>query len=146
MTRLGRGLLAAFSAALFATGPAWAQATGMEAALASMLARHPTLAAKQSQVQARQFAIEAVGAQRYPSLQALAQQSADQGGQALVTAVTLRLRQPIWAFGRIDSAMANAEADLRVERLDLLRLQRQLIDTTASAYAKAWSAQQRLQV
>jgi len=114
--------------------------TGVAGALRATLRNHPAVAGQQAQVDARRFAADGVRSQRYPTLSALAQQYA-QGDRSSVTGedlsqpAILRLRQPIWSFGRIkyDIAVANAEVDM--EQADLLRLRRQLLEATATAYA-----------
>lgn len=120
---------------------AQAQPSGFKAALQATLSQHPALAGKRAEVQAKGYTVEAAKAQRYPSLSA-AVASNDNNTQP----VTLRARQPLWAFGRIDSHIAYAEVDQRAEEADLLRIKRQLIDQTASTYAKVRGARARLVV
>lgn len=141
--RRAAGLLA-----LLAAAAAQAQApvqAGFEAALQTALRLHPVMAGKQAQVEARQFAGDAVRSQRYPALSALAQRSSgtQQGGSL---PVTLRARQPLWAFGRIDNQVAHAEAEAEVERADLQRVRRTLLENTALAYAAVLASQRRLQL
>lgn len=133
---------------LLALGSACAQpAAGIEAALRSALSLHPVVGGKQAQVDAKGHAGEAARSQRYPSLSAQAQRysSAPQGG-GTSNPVTLRARQPLWAFGRIDNQVAYADADTGAERADLLRVQRQLLENTALAYANVLSSHRRLQL
>lgn len=128
--------------------PAGAQTTqpvsGVVQALQSVLRLHPAVQGKRAEVAARQSLGDAARAQRLPSLSAQwAAQKSDQGG---TNPGSMRVRQPLWAFGRIDSTIAVADVEAQAEVADLLRLQRQLIDQTAAAYVKAWGARLRLQV
>lgn len=135
-------------ALLLATGGANAQQpAGFEAALRSALRLHPVVSGKQAQVDAKGHVGDAVRSQRYPTLSALAQGYADkpQGGGTSMP-VTLRARQPLWAFGRIDNQIAYSDADADAERADLLRVQRQLLESTALAYASVLSSRKRLLV
>lgn len=113
---------------------------GVVFALQSTLRLHPAVRAKRAEVDAKRFAGEAARAQRYPSLST---QWAVQNG---MQPGSVRARQPIWTFGRIDSAIGYADADALAEDLDLLRVQRNLLDQVAAAYARAWGAGQRWQV
>lgn len=134
---------------LLAAGWAWAQqpAAGIEAALRSAMRLHPVVGGKQAQVDAKAHAGDAVRSQRYPTLSAQAQRYADtpQGGGS-ATPVTLRARQPLWAFGRIDNQIAYSDADAQAERADLLRVQRQVLENTALTYATVLSSRRRLQL
>lgn len=114
---------------------------GLEAALRATMSRHPGVSGKVAELQAKGYAGDSARAQRYPSL------SVQAGVQDNNTKPsTLRARQPLWAFGRIDSNIAYADADYKVNAADLLRVQRQLLDQAAVAYARLLGAQQRLRV
>lgn len=128
-----------------------AQDDGFEAALRSALSLHPAVSGKKAQLDAKTFGSDATRSLRFPTLTAQAQQygSAPRSGNetsASSTPVTLRARQPLWAFGRIDSQIAYADADTEVERADLRRVQRQLLENTALAYAAVLGSRQRLQL
>lgn len=131
-----------------AKAQALAQAAGLEAALRSALSLHPAISGKQALVEAKGFGSQAVRSQRYPTLsaQALQYDNAPRNGTGSgpSTSLSLRARQPLWAFGRIDSQIAYADADAQSERTDLHRVQRQLIENTARAYATVLSSRQRL--
>lgn len=147
---LGAGL--AMSGAGWAQGappsPAGAQATqpvsGVVQALQSVLRLHPAVQGKRAEVAARQSLGDAARAQRLPSLSA--QWAAQKSDQAGTNPGSVRVRQPLWAFGRIDSTIAVADVEAQAEVADLLRLQRQLLDQTAAAYVRTWGARLRLQV
>ena len=121
---------------------------GLQAALQAALQNHPSVTGKQAEVAASAFAGDAARAQRYPSVTASAQRFASTADAANLASspVTLRLRQPLWAFGRIDANIAHADGSALVDKLDLVRVQRQLVDATAVAYARALAAQERQQV
>lgn len=119
------------------------QAAGVVQALQSVLRLHPAVQGKRAEVAAKQALGEAARAQRLPSLST--QWAAQKDEQADSQPASLRVRQPLWAFGRIDSAIALADADTELESTDLLRVQRQLLEQTAAAYVRAWGARLRLQ-
>jgi outer membrane protein, adhesin transport system len=127
-----------------AAGPIWAEprvAAGLAAALQATLSQHPAVAGKRAEVAAKGYAVGTARAQRYPTL------SAQAGIQDNNTQLgLLRGSQPVWTFGRIDNGIAYAKADLATDQADLLRVQRQLIDQTAVAYAHVLGARQRLQI
>jgi adhesin transport system outer membrane protein len=131
--------------ALFGVSPASASElqaiAGLPAALAAAIEHHPTLRTKQADIQAKLALGESARAQRYPGLTGSTSSIQNMGSTG-----TLRVRQPLWAFGRIDSAIAYADADVLAEQADLLRVKRQLLDQTAVAYARVRGVQQRLQV
>jgi adhesin transport system outer membrane protein len=114
---------------------------GFEAAVRATLSQHPLLASKRAEVAAKGYAGDTARAQRYPTLtgQAAAHDDSSQP-------MTLRARQPIWTFGRIDRGIAYASADLTVEEADLQRIKRHLIDQTAVAYARVQGIRLRLRV
>lgn len=120
--------------------PAWAQ-SGLQAALAATIAQHPSLMGKRSEVAAKSFGSDSARALRLPTLSGQLAAQDDQTNPGYV-----RLRQPLWAFGRIDSAINYADKDVLAEEGDLLRVKRQLIDQTAVAYAKVQASQRRLQI
>lgn len=125
----------------FGLGDVQAQNSGLESALRATLKNHPAISGKRAEVQAKGFNADSVRAQRYPT--ASAQIAAQEQQSAATPQTTLRARQLLWAFGRIDSAIAYADADVRVEGADLLRVKRQLIDQTAVAYARVIGIMQR---
>ena len=144
-------LLAALAFVGWLPVPAVAQEVGLEAALRSALRLHPAVNGKQAQVDAKTYGSDAVRSLRFPTLSVQAQQygsaprnSTGISGSSLP--VTLRARQPVWAFGRIDSQIAYADADAQAERADLRRVQRQLLENTALTYAAVLSSRQRLQL
>ena len=99
---------------------------------------------------AKRHAADAVRSQRYPTLTAQAQQYGEGGrsasGEDLSQPYILRVRQPIWAFGRIDNNIAVANAEVSTQRADLLRVRRQLLEDTAVAYAAVRGSQQHIDI
>ena len=130
--------------------------SGLAAALRATVSRHPALSGKQASVEAKIFTGDSTRAQRYPSLsgQVATQGSTDPRVNAYYNnpsyngnrPMTFRARQPVWAFGRIDSNIAYADADVVAEKADLLRVQRQLMDQTVVAYVQVQGAQQRQRI
>ena len=106
-------------------------------ALQAALTHHPAVVGQTAMVEARRFAADRARSQRYPTLSAQAQSD---GGYSSATGdsyspAVLSLRQPIYAFGRINSRIAVANAEMDTEKADLLRVRRQLLEDTAAAYA-----------
>ena len=132
-------------------GTARVSAEGLPDALQATLRNHPVVAGQAAEVEARRFAADGVRSQRYPTLLAQAQQYA-QGDRSAVSGEDvsqpsiLRVRQPIWAFGRIDNSIAVANAEVSMERADLLRVRRQLLEDTAVAYAAVRGSRQAIDI
>ena len=117
-------------------------------ALNAALTHHPAVAGQAAMVESRRFAADRARSQRYPTLSAQAQSD---GGYSSVTGdsyspAVLRLRQPIYAFGRINSSIAVANADMDAEKADLMRVRRQLLEETAVAYAFVRGSNERIEV
>lgn len=113
-------------------------ANDLTQALRSTMNHHPALTGKQAEVQARQFENEAAEAQYYPSLSA--QAAVQQGGQP----ATVRARQPLWSFGRIESTIDFTAAGVDVEKADLVRVGRDLLEKTAVAYGRVLTVKTRI--
>ncbi len=118
-----------------------ARADGLREALQATLRNHPAVVGQQAQLDAKRYAADGARSQHYPTLTAEAAQYADQSrsavsGDDLSHPAVLRLRQPIWAFGRIHDDIAEAKAEVSTERADLLRVSRQLLEDTAVAYVQ----------
>ncbi|WP_417618498.1 TolC family protein [Oceanisphaera sp.] len=114
---------------------------GLPAALRAVIRHHPAVKGQLAERDARQYAIDSAKAGRLPSLSAQANNLDDQYEQA-----TLRLQQPLWAFGKIDSDIAQAQASFSAEQLAVLQVKRQLIEETAAVYAKVQGIRQRMLV
>lgn len=114
---------------------------GLPGALQATLQNHPAIKGKQAEVAAQGYQVETVQAARYPNLsgQINTQESGDEYA-------SLRLRQPLWAFGKIDTPIELAQRRLQVEKVALLQLQRQMVEKTAAAYARLIGVKQRLRV
>jgi adhesin transport system outer membrane protein len=111
---------------------------GLAQALQATMNNHPAIHGNRAELNGVQYAIDTAEAGRYPSLNAQAGNVSDDNGQA-----TLRLDQPVWAFGKIDASIDYANANYEAQKVGLLQLQRQLIEDTASAYAKIEGIKQR---
>ena len=114
---------------------------GLVGALQAVIGNHPAVTGKQAEVTAKRYAVDSAKARRYPSLSAEVsyQEHDEQLG-------TLRLQQPLWAFGKIDTPILYAEADVVAEQSDLLQVKRQLLEDTAVAYAIIEGIRQRQRV
>ena len=114
---------------LCVTAAAPAAADSLRDALQATLSNHPAVAGQQASVNARRFAADEARSQRYPTLSAQAQQYTDAdtssiNGEKISHPAILRLRQPVWSFGRIRNSIALADAEVGTERADLLRVRR----------------------
>lgn len=125
-------------------------AADLSDALQATLQHHPAVAGEEAQVDAKRHAADAVRSERYPSLIAQAQQFAEGGrsasGEDLSQPFIFRVRQPVWAFGRIDNNIAVADAEVSTQRADFLRICRKLLEETAVAYAAVRGSQQHIDV
>ena len=131
-------------------GAACAENTdGLAIALRATLEHHPAISGKRAEVAAKSYAGDSARSLRLPTLssQAAAQDiNTNTGTSTRANTLNLRARQPLWAFGRIDSTIAFADADSMAEEADLLRVKRQFMDLTAVAYARVMGSRQRLRV
>jgi adhesin transport system outer membrane protein len=131
---------------------ATARADGLRDALQATLRNHPAVAGQAAEVEARRYAADEARSQRYPTLSAQARQNTKTeersgvSGDDLSHPTVLRVRQPIWAFGRINNGIAMADAEVSTERADLLRVRRQLLEDTAVAYAQVRGGHQRVKI
>jgi len=142
---------AAGMAAAATADAAEAGADGLAGALQATLRNHPAVVGQQAEVEARRYAADGARSQRYPTLTAQAAQYTDSNrsvleGDDLSHPAVLRVRQPIWAFGRINSSIAVANAEVSTERADLLRVRRQLLEDTAVAYALMRGSRQHVDI
>ncbi|MGO4893194.1 TolC family protein [Flavobacterium sp. W21_SRS_FM6] len=113
----------------------------LKQALLATYSRHPALMGKAAQIEAKKYLLESAEAQRYPSLSvSYGYDNADNDQGTFVA------KQPIWAFGRIDSAINYAKTDVTVEYADRVRLLRQLMGDTASAYARVLGVGKQLTI
>ena len=113
---------------------------GLVAALQATSSNHPALASESEKVLAAQYAASAERTQWFPSLSVQAQQFASGGrstvaGEDLTRPAVVRIRQPLYSFGRIKNSIAVATAGLNTDKADQLRVHRQLLEATATAYA-----------
>ncbi|MFZ6748496.1 TolC family protein [Undibacterium sp. Ren11W] len=132
------GLLCSFAMAnLSAAG----EMSGIEGALRATVKLNPTLKAKLSEVTASGFDGDVARAQRFPSLSGQWAANDDHTRPGSV-----RLRQPLWAFGRIDSSINFADASLTANQADYIQLMRQVMDLTVTSYAHVQGSKARLQI
>lgn len=116
----------------------YAQEVDFVKALQATTERHPALYSKDANIEAKRFGLSAAKAQRYPSLTASYGQDNNREDTGM-----LSIKQPLWAFGRIDSNIAFAKQDVSVEYSDKSRLLRSLVEETAVAYARVWGIQRQ---
>jgi len=125
----------------FATASAAELKIGLQAALYAAVSNHPIVKSQRQSVLAKDYDIKAAKAQRFPTLMASVASHNDDTNPVRLTA-----RQPIWAFGRISSSIAYSNADLQLEKAGLMQVLRQIIDRTATAYARVRGAYDRVEV
>jgi outer membrane protein, adhesin transport system len=128
-----------------------AHAGSLSDALQATLRNHPAVAGGEAQVEARRYAADGARSQRYPTLSAEARQFTESSrsaveGDHLSRPALLRVRQPIWAFGRIDNSIAVADAQVDTQRADLKRVRRRLLEDTAVAYAVVRGGREQIDV
>ena len=123
---------------------ACAQSEGatLQSLLKQTLAVHPAQRGKQSLTAAARAGVDAVDAQRYPTLSANVSQTNAQTGSTSNVVVT----QPLLTFGLQDARLAVAQSNASLAQLDEWRTARQLLEQTAVAYANALGFQKQLKV
>jgi adhesin transport system outer membrane protein len=126
----------------YSTIVASTEKTGLIAALQATIANNPALKGQQAELNAKNYGVDSAEAGRYPTLSV----QVDNVNEDNETYATLRIDQPLWAFGKIDGAIDYASANVVVEQWGLLQVQRQLIEDTSAAYARIDGIIQRQQV
>lgn len=114
---------------------------GLAATLQAVMHYNPSVKGKQSEINAQSFAVDSAKAGRYPTFSGQANNVGDHVNQG-----SLRLQQPLWAFGKIDSAIDQAKAQFNAEQWALLQVQRQLIEEASATYAKVEGIHQRKEI
>jgi len=140
----GLGFTIVFTVSTFspkAWGAELESSLGLGNALRATLSNHPAVKGKQAEVNAQSFVIDSAKAARYPTLSLQANTLDDEFAQSSV-----RLQQPIFSFGKINTAIEQARSGFKVELLDLQQVQRQLLEDTAAAYALVEGINRREQV
>ncbi|MCJ8337426.1 MAG: TolC family protein [Pseudomonadales bacterium] len=115
--------------------------SGLAHALQTTMAHHPALKGKQAEMSAQNYTIESTRAGRFPSISGQLGQQSNGRHQG-----SIRLQQPLWTFGKIDTAIKHAQAGLLTQSWQLLEVQRLLIEDTAAAYGKLQGIRQRAKV
>jgi len=110
-------------------------------ALNAMLEGHPALLGKQAQIESKESLLKSAEAERFPSLNVSYGKDRDDNQEGAFI-----LKQPLWAFGRIDAGIDYAYIDVTAESIDKLRLTRKLLEDTAIAYAKVIGVQDQLSI
>jgi adhesin transport system outer membrane protein len=116
-----------------------ADAGGLPYALKLTISKHPSVTAKLEELKSLGFDINSADAGRYPSLSVQGQSMNNKNSQVIA-----KLQQPLWAGGRIDGAIDQAETKLRSGQAGLFQIRRQLMEETAAIYAELLGAKQRL--
>lgn len=137
-------MLAALVGSVCLAGTAWSQegqvaGDGLAVALHRAAAVHPTIRSQVAELKALGADLESAEFKRYPALTVQAQTMT--GNQNQVVAV---VQQPLWAGGRIDGGIEQADVGVRIGRAALLDVRRRILEDTAAAYAALRGAHQRL--
>ncbi|MCC4274099.1 TolC family protein [Marinomonas communis] len=134
------GFLGALSISSVSATPS-SNTVDLATALASMLERHPALSGKQAQIDAKGFQLKSAESERFPSATFNIGQDLDDRQDG-----TLTVKQPLWAFGRIDASIDYANTALSAEALDKIRLSRELLEDTATAYAEVLGVKEQIEI
>ncbi|HHL1466751.1 TPA: TolC family protein [Klebsiella pneumoniae] len=118
---------------------------GLYAALRSTMLHHPSLASQQALVRSKEASADSARAARLPTLGASAGTGQISGYNDART-TTLSVSQPLWAFGRIDSAIDYADNDTLAQQATAWATRRELLEDTAVAYANVQGTRERLAV
>ncbi len=114
---------------------------GLALALRTALAHNPSIKAGYADLEEKRYAISSAKASRFPTLSGQADQDRDR-----IRRATIALRQPLWAFGKINTPIDQAQADFDAQRWGLRQIERELIEDTAVAYAVISGVRQRAEV
>lgn len=115
---------------------------GLSGALQAVVQHHPAVAGKQAELEAQNYAIDTAQAERYPSLTFQANTTDSLDDEQL----NVRLEQPVWTFGKLDTASDLAKSGYQGEQWDLLRVQRSLVEKTAVQYAQILGIREQLKI
>lgn len=137
-------------AAGHAAGGGPAAGDGIDVALRLAATDHPAVAGKREELKALGFDLESAEYQRFPILSVTASTTDDISGSSVDTndrydRVIAAVRQPLWVGGRIDGAINQARVKQEIGKLSLLAVQRDLMESTAAAYAGVRGARRRLE-
>lgn len=116
-------------------------ADGLPAALQAAVTLNPEVKSKLAELDSLGYKVGEAEAGRYPSLTVEARTLRDSTSKGL-----LRLQQPLWAFGKIDGNIAVAERRKAAAELELLDIDRRLVEDISAGYVQAQSLRQRLRV
>jgi len=142
-------IIIAASGSASAQSPATSREDGLLSALQMAVTLHPSVKSKLEELKALGYDLESSEAQRYPtaSLQANTSNNVGTTDKALYDqyGVVAVLQQPLWVGGRIDGTIDQANVKLKIGKLALLGVRRQLMENTAAVYATVQGARLRLE-
>lgn len=122
---------------------------GLVTALQLAVRQHPSAKSRMEELKALGFDFESAESRRYPSLSVQASSTGSVVGSTVNSgdqyhAVVAVVRQPLWVGGRIDGGIDQAAAKLKIGKLSLLTVQRQLMENTAATYVAVRGARTKL--
>jgi len=113
--------------------------------LSAVIKNNPAMHGKQSEIEEKEHLKDSVKASRYPSASFktgyVNSNYDDVNTEEAI--LNLEIKQPLWAFGRIDNNIAYAEMDVVVGKADLIRISRELLDQTVVAFTELESMKQQ---
>lgn len=116
-------------------------AEGLALALRTALTHNPSIKAGYADLEEKRYAISSAKGSRFPTLSGEAHSDRADFGLG-----TIAVRQPLWAFGKIDTPIDQAQADFNAQLWGLRLIERGLIEDTAVAYAVISGIRQRAEV
>jgi outer membrane protein, adhesin transport system len=125
-------------------------ADGLPLALQLAVTRHPAVTSKAEELKALGFDLESAQSQRYPTLQLQATSTSEVAGSTASNSdqyytVVAVAKQPLWVGGRIDGSIDQANVKLKLGKLALMGVQRQLMESTVAAYSSVLGSRKRLE-
>lgn len=108
-------------------------------ALKSTLELNPRVLAERDRINAFSRDLASEKNQRLPALSVLAEVEDSNDSRGVV-----RILQPLWVGGRIDNSIVKAEIQLNLAHIELLRVQRELMEQTAVTYASLLGLKERI--
>ena len=115
--------------------------SGLRSAIEAAVNNHPSVQEKIAELESAGFDIKTAESGRYPTLSGQVGTSDNGDNQG-----TAAIEQPVWAFGKIDIPIQQAEAEYKAARISLLQIYRELIENTAAANARVQGLTKKLKV
>ena len=115
--------------------------TDLRSLLQHALARHPSIATRRQEMAAAQGVLDGARWQRYPSLSVQGAALSSNSGLP----VTISLQQVLWSGGRVEGAIAAADARVSAAHAATLAEEQSILERVLIAYAELQRQQARLE-